>query len=183
MTAPGTPSRPAICVVGRSNAGKTLLMEGLITALKARGHRVAAIKHTPHGHQIDLQGKDSQRMFNAGADAVVMGAPNQATIIRRVGTELELEDLLKSLGNDYDVVLVEGYKQPPVPKIVVLPQGEEPPGDADLSIVLATVVPTPDSDGVPRVSPDVVDNLVTLIEQATAAGSVAPTTAGGSRES
>ena len=66
-------SVPVVCVIARrSNSGKTLLMEALVAALKARGRRVATVKHCPHGHEIGHPGKDSQRILNAGADAQVV---------------------------------------------------------------------------------------------------------------
>lgn len=66
---------PIVCIVGKSNVGKTTLLEGLITELKRRGHRVATVKHDVHGFEIDQPGKDSWRHAQAGSDAVVISSP------------------------------------------------------------------------------------------------------------
>ena len=154
---------PVVCVVGYSNSGKTLLMEALIAALKALKYRVAAVKHATHGHQVGHPGKDSSRMLAAGADAVVMSSPDQATVIRRVASELSLDDVIASLGPDYDIVLIEGYKTSLAPKIVVLREGETAPNDADLSRPLATIVPEVGPNGALQLSPGSVRDLVELI--------------------
>lgn len=169
MTHTGRASVPVVCIIARgSNSGKTLLMEALVAALKARGRRVAAVKHCPHGHEIGYPGKDSQRIFDAGADLVVMSSPDKATTIRRVDAEPSLDELLEPLGSGYDIILVEGYKASPAAKILVVPEGDTAPSDADLSTVLATVEPVIGPDGVPQFPASLVNGLVELMEQAAA---------------
>jgi molybdopterin-guanine dinucleotide biosynthesis protein B len=164
-------SVPVVCVIARcSNSGKTLLMEALVAALKARGRRVAAVKHCPHGHQIGHSGKDSQRILNAGADAVVMNSPDKVTTIRRVDAEWPLDELLEFLGSGYDIVLVEGYKASSAAKILVVPGGDTEPDDADLTRLLATVVSEAGPDGAPRFPADLINGLVELLERAAADG-------------
>ena len=119
----------------------------------------------------------SECFLDAGADAVVMSSPDKATIIRRVDAERPLDELLEALGPGFDIVLVEGYKVSPAAKILVLPEGEAAPDDADLSRVLATVVPEVGPDGVPQFSPDVVRGLVELMESAAADGRASYTAA------
>ncbi len=87
---------------GPSNSGKTKLIEEIVQKMKGK-HKIAVVKHTPHG--IDLQGKDSWRFKNAGADEVVL-VGNE---IVRVQNTQSLFSVLKSL--DYDVILVEGFKK------------------------------------------------------------------------
>ena len=162
-------SVPVFCIIARrSNSGKTLLMEALVAALKARGRRVATVKHCPHGHEIGHSGKDSQRIFDAGADVVVMSSPDKATTIRRVDAEPSLDDVVESLGPDYDIILVEGYKASRAAKILVVPGGDVVPNDTDLSQVLATVEPEIGPDGVPQFPVGLVNGLLELIEQAAA---------------
>lgn len=169
-------SVPVVCVIARrSNSGKTLLMEALVAALKARGRRVATVKHCPHGHEIGHPGKDSQRIFNAGADAVVMSSPDKVTTIRRVDAERSLDELLESLGSGYDIVLVEGYKASPAAKILVVPDGDTAPDDADLTRLLATVVPEVGPDGAPQFPADLIKGLVELLERAAADGRASST--------
>jgi molybdopterin-guanine dinucleotide biosynthesis protein MobB len=101
------PPIPVIAFVGRSKSGKTTLLEKLIPELKRRGYRVAAVKHTAHPIEPDTPGKDSYRFAQAGADPVILAAP-----------ETTLEEALASVP-DVDLVLVEGYKRADVPKIEV----------------------------------------------------------------
>ena len=59
-----------VFIVGRSNSGKTTLVTSLISELKRRGFKVAAVKHGHHSGEFDRTGKDSWRMADAGADAI-----------------------------------------------------------------------------------------------------------------
>ena len=101
------PPIPAIAFVGRSKSGKTTLLEKLIPELKRRGYRVAAVKHTAHPIEPDAPGKDSYRLAQAGADPVILAAP-----------ETTVEEALAGV-RAVDLVLVEGYKRADVPKIEV----------------------------------------------------------------
>ncbi len=65
---------PMISIVGRAKSGKTSLLERLIPELKRRGYRLATIKHSAHGYDLNQTGKDSQRLANAGSDAVVVSS-------------------------------------------------------------------------------------------------------------
>jgi len=109
---------PALSVVGKSNTGKTTLLEKLIPELRQRGYRVAVIKHDVHGFDIDVPGKDSWRLAQAGADQVLIAAPDKLAIVRRLPEELSLEEILAQI-SDVDLILTEGYKRGPLPKIEV----------------------------------------------------------------
>ena len=69
---------PIVSIVGRSNTGKTTLIEKLIPELRRRGYRVATIKHNIHGFDIDHEGKDSWRHKKAGARLTVIASPQQS---------------------------------------------------------------------------------------------------------
>jgi molybdopterin-guanine dinucleotide biosynthesis protein MobB len=107
----------AIAIVGRSNSGKTTLMEGLIVELKARGYRVATVKRSAHPVEVDTPGKDSWRLAKAGSDAVFLAAPETAMLVERIPRPMELQDVLTRLGSNYDVILLEGYSETALPKI------------------------------------------------------------------
>jgi molybdopterin-guanine dinucleotide biosynthesis protein B len=109
---------PALSVVGKSDSGKTTLLEKLIPELKRRGYRVAVIKHDVHGFSIDIPGKDSWRLQQAGADQVLIAAPDKLAHIRRLERELPLEEILAGISG-VDLILTEGYKRGPLPKIEV----------------------------------------------------------------
>ena len=87
---------------GPSNSGKTTLIEKILQNIGEK-YGVAVVKHTPHG--IDLKGKDSWRLRNAGADEVVLIGDE----VVRFQNPQSLFSVLKSL--NYDVVLVEGFKK------------------------------------------------------------------------
>lgn len=110
---------PVVCFVGRKNSGKTTLMEKVIAALAAAGHRVAAVKHDAHRFEIDRAGKDSYRFREAGAEAVVVSSPQMTAVVLRHREEPALESILARFVSGMDIVLAEGYKASPFPKIEV----------------------------------------------------------------
>ncbi|MGD2176597.1 MAG: molybdopterin-guanine dinucleotide biosynthesis protein B [Anaerolineae bacterium] len=102
---------PIICVVGRSESGKTTLLEKLIREFKRRGHRVATVKHHSHsGLDFDRPGKDTWRHAQAGSDHVVIASPDRLASIRRVDREPTLDEIAGAI-HDVDVILAEGYKR------------------------------------------------------------------------
>ncbi len=109
---------PIISVVGKSNTGKTTLLEKLIVELKRRGYRLATVKHDAHGFDIDQPGKDSWRHAQAGSDSVVISSSHKLALIRRLDEEMSL-DQIAELVSDVDLILTEGYKRGDKPKIEV----------------------------------------------------------------
>lgn len=112
-------SPPVVCFVGRKNAGKTTLMEKVIAGLKAAGYRVAAVKHDAHRFEIDHPGKDSYRFSAAGADTTVISSRDKTAAVLRHREEIPLASILSRFAGEADVVLAEGYKGSPFPKIEV----------------------------------------------------------------
>lgn len=100
-----------VSVVGRSNAGKTTLLENLVVELKKRGYTVAAVKHSSGDFQLDHPGKDSWRLTEAGSDAVVLVSPHKLAFMQKAGHPPTLEEAVRLLGDRFDFILVEGYKQ------------------------------------------------------------------------
>lgn len=160
-----------LSVVGRSNSGKTTLLEKLIPELKRRGHRVAVIKHSVRDLDLDQPGKDSWRLTRAGSDAVVIGAPRTVALVKKVERDPTLDELLSMIGDDYELILVEGYKHSRVPKIEV---HRRVLGDLVCSPeeLFAVVTDEPLEIAVPQFSTDQGVPLVDLIEDRflTAAG-------------
>lgn len=104
-------------VVGWKNAGKTGLMERLVTEVCARGYTVSTIKHAHHNFDVDQPGKDSYRHRAAGAREVLLSSRKRFALMHEVdGDEPTLEELLRKL-TAVDLVLVEGYKRDAHPKI------------------------------------------------------------------
>jgi len=108
---------PIISVVGKSDTGKTTLLEKLIPELKERGFKVATIKHNVHGFDIDTPGKDSWKHAQAGADAVVIASSDKIGIAKHTDRELTLDEITGQYLNDVDIVITEGFKQSDKPKI------------------------------------------------------------------
>ena len=110
---------PTVAIVGKSESGKTSLIEKLIPELKARGSRVASVKHTRHSLSFDEPGKDSWRHAQAGSDAVAISSPDKIVLIKPNTRDLTLDQIAHLLGEDYDIILAEGFKQSDAPKIEV----------------------------------------------------------------
>jgi molybdopterin-guanine dinucleotide biosynthesis protein B len=110
---------PILSIVGKSDSGKTTLIEKLVPELTRRGHRIATIKHDVHGFEVDQEGKDSWRHKQAGAHTVVISSPNKIALIRNVEKDLTLDEIRDKLIQDVDLVLSEGYKKDVQPKIEV----------------------------------------------------------------
>ena len=77
---------PVLCFVGRSNTGKTTLIEKLIPLLKSRGIRVATIKHHNHDFEIDQEGKDTYRHKKAGAHLSMIVSPKKLALVEDLRT-------------------------------------------------------------------------------------------------
>lgn len=110
---------PIISIVGKSDSGKTTLIEKLLPELTHRGYRIATVKHDLHGFEIDREGKDSWRHKQAGAHTVVISSPQKIALIRDVDKDLTLEEIQEKLIQDVDLVLSEGYKKDVQPKIEI----------------------------------------------------------------
>jgi len=110
---------PIISIVGKSDSGKTTLIEKLVPELTRRGYRIATVKHDIHGFEVDREGKDSWRHKQAGAHTVVISSPNKIALIRDVERDLNLEELREKLIQDVDLILSEGYKKDVQPKIEI----------------------------------------------------------------
>ena len=118
----GAPA-PAVAFVGYQNAGKTTLVEKVISRLTQRGVRVGSIKHHGHkGFDIDQPGKDSWRHAQAGSRHVGLISPDMYAEYARTKDEVPVMDMLTRY-TDVDAVIVEGYKAAGLPSIVVARSG------------------------------------------------------------
>ena len=131
---------PIICVVGWHNSGKTTFVERLIVELRCRGLHVATIKHTRRGFEMDHAGTDTWRYAKAGSDVVSISGPDLTVVIERRSKELSLLDLIRRMPPHIDLIIAEGYKTEPFPKIEVVRSGIgegrcTSPGDRVLAVV------------------------------------------------
>lgn len=125
-------------IVGWSGAGKTTLIVALLPLLRARGLSVSTIKHAHHGFEIDRPGKDSYRHREAGAQEVLIASARRWVLLHENrGPEPDLATLLGELAA-VDLVLVEGFKSHPGPKLEVYRPGlGKPPLWPDLPDIVA----------------------------------------------
>ena len=107
-------------IAGWSGSGKTTLVLKLIPALLRRGVAVSTVKHAHHNFDVDKPGKDSWEHRRAGAREVLVASGRRWALMRELRGEAEptLAELLDRLA-PVDLVLVEGYKREPHPKLVV----------------------------------------------------------------
>ncbi|GJD93284.1 Molybdopterin-guanine dinucleotide biosynthesis adapter protein [Methylobacterium iners] len=159
----------AMCVIGLagwSGAGKTTLLTKLIPVLRARGLRVATLKHAHHGFDVDQPGKDSHRHRAAGAGEVIVSSAARWVQIHEVGDgrEATLPELLRRL-SPCDIAVVEGFKREAHPKLEVFraENGRPPLHPQDLRIVaVASDVPFPEA-AIPVVGLDDVEAVADLV--------------------
>lgn len=102
-----------LSIVGSSGSGKTTLIEKLVPELAKLGYRIAVVKHAHKGFEIDVKGKDSQRIFDAGADVAII-TEEKVAIFRRDSLQGVLD-----LFQGYDIVLLEGFSKLHFPKIAL----------------------------------------------------------------
>lgn len=111
---------PVISIVGKQNTGKTTLIELIIPLLKRKGHRVGTIKYNIPSFEIDYEGKDTYRYYQAGADVVSISSPKKLATIKRVNRRPpSIRDIVETHYRDVDIVLVEGYKNWQYPYIEI----------------------------------------------------------------
>jgi molybdopterin-guanine dinucleotide biosynthesis protein B len=131
-------------VTGWKNAGKTGLMERLVTEITGRGLRVSTIKHAHHAFDVDQPGRDSYRHRAAGATEVLLASGKRFALMHelRDAPEPSLDALLSRL-SPVDLVLIEGYKAAPHPKIEAYRAAAGnsliAPGDATIRAVASDV--------------------------------------------
>lgn len=131
---------PVFSFIAWSGTGKTTYLEGLIAALKARGARVAVVKHDAHRFQMDREGKDSWRFAQAGADVVaVVDGEKCAVLDYRPRTLAEILSQLREV----DLVLVEGWHEDAQNPILVYRAGAGQPPKLDPARCFALVSDTP----------------------------------------
>jgi molybdopterin-guanine dinucleotide biosynthesis protein B len=156
---------PIVSIVGKSDSGKTTLIEKIVPELIRRGYRVTTIKHDLHGFEVDRKGKDSWRHKQAGAQGVIISSPQQVALIRDVERDMSLDELRDAFGEDVDLILSEGFKKDVQPKIEVFRKeehGELLCTKEDNLIAIASNQPF--EIGVPCLDIDDVKGIVDLIE-------------------
>lgn len=155
---------PALSIIGWSGAGKTTLISRLLPVLQRRGLRVGVVKHSSHAHPLHPEGRDTARYAGLGAALVGFATPE--------GVQLSfpepLDDglsVLAPFANRVELVLVEGWKEGPLPKLEVWREGLGPLLAASRPDVLAVVSEAPLSGGPRRFPPEDVEDVAGFILQ------------------
>ena len=155
---------PALAVVGWSGSGKTTLLTRLVPELRQRGLRVGVVKHSSDAHPLHPEGSDTARYAASGATFVAFANP--------AGVQLSFPEppahvlsLLERFADTVDLVLVEGWKQGPLPRIEVWREGLGPLLAGTRQDVLAVVGDAPVPEGMKRFGRDDVQGIATFIQQ------------------
>jgi len=114
-------SIPVFAFAGFSNSGKTTLVCKVIASLKDQGIRIASVKHDGHDFSMDQQGKDTWKHQQAGAEVVAITSANKLAILdyRSYERTEQLKQVLQYI-RDVDLIIVEGFKTIPIPKIFIV---------------------------------------------------------------
>lgn len=155
-----------IGLAGWSGSGKTTLLTKVIPCLTARGKRVSTLKHAHHAFDVDRPGKDSFEHRSAGATEVLVVSGNRWALMHelRGAPEPELPQLLAKL-SDVDLVLVEGFKREPFPKLEIHRVENGKPllhPDDHWIVAIASDTPLPDAT-VPVVDLNDIERIADLL--------------------
>jgi molybdopterin-guanine dinucleotide biosynthesis protein B len=155
-----------IGLAGWSGSGKTTLLAQVIPRIVARGLKVSTLKHAHHGFDVDQPGKDSHTHRMAGATEVLVGSAKRWALVHelRGGAEPVLGVLLEKL-SPVDLVLIEGYKREPHPKLEIYRAGVGKPllhPDDPAIIAVASDAPLP-AARVPVVGLDDIEGIADIL--------------------
>jgi molybdopterin-guanine dinucleotide biosynthesis adapter protein len=155
-------SMKVIGIAGWSGAGKTTLISRVIPHLRQQGLRVSVIKHAHHGFDVDVPGKDSWVHRQSGAEEVLVSSSRRWALMHelRGAAEPGLPELLRKMSR-VDLVVIEGFKSEPHPRIEVYRKasGKPPlfPDDPMIAGIatdaaIRTTLPVADLDDIPAVA-------------------------------
>ena len=163
-----------IGLAGWSGSGKTTLAEKLIAGLAARGLDVATLKHAHHAFDADTPGKDSYRHRKAGARQVIVSSRARSVLFTENADRGE--SLLDALA-PADIVIVEGYKREPIPKIEIFRTTTgKPPLYIEDSRIIAVATDEPSAllaNAPPSLDLNDIDAIVDFVCNLSSAGAVA----------
>src|SRR4029077_4840672 len=102
---------PIVSFVGRSNSGKTTLIERVIPELVRAGYKVATVKRAGHGFNLDTEGKDSWRHKQAGASSGLVLSKGSVVVFAETDDQMNGEDVRDPFSRySYDLIIAEGWK-------------------------------------------------------------------------
>ena len=157
---------PILCFVGRSNSGKTTLIERLIPELTHAGYKVSTIKHAGHGFELDTEGKDSWRHKRAGASTVIVLSKGSMAMFADVPEEMKVEEVRDQFVNgEIDLIIAEGWKSEGYPKVVVVRERlDEVPVSPDGLLAVVSMKPI-ENTPVPCIDRDNIKELAEIVKK------------------
>lgn len=155
-------------IAGWKNSGKTTLMERLVAEFTQRGWQISTVKHAHHAFDIDKEGTDSFRHRQAGASEVAIVSGTRWALMHELRDESEphLSDILDRL-TPCDLILIEGYKHEPHPKVEVRrveAKDQAPLAPSDSTILAVASDHPTDGGGLPIFSIDDISAIADFIE-------------------
>jgi molybdopterin-guanine dinucleotide biosynthesis protein B len=156
-----------VSFVGYKKSGKTTLVERIIPILKSKGYKIGVLKYTGEGLPEETEGKDTAKFRAAGAETVGLCGDDHFTLFKAGGhPALPLDRLAAFFFPEADLVVTEGFKKQPFPKIALLSEGQEEKLLAEVKgVVLATVGPKPFREDLPHFQPEEAEGIVDLLEK------------------
>ncbi len=116
---------PAVAFIGHHESGKTRIVVEVTKQLVERGYRVGTVKHAPDLEEVDVPGTDSALHLEAGAARTLLRGETASALYFEHGEADDLENELDTFFAGCDLVLIEGYKGGPWPKIEVFRRGRD----------------------------------------------------------
>lgn len=158
---------PILGVTGSSGSGKTTLIEKLIRELTKRGYSIGTVKHHHGKLEADKEGKDTWRHKKAGAIATALTATDGVFVNIQYEKELELHELVERFFHQCDLVIVEGYRNAPIPKLLVLKENSTDNYDLiSHGLTIAVIADFPlEAKDVTRFSRDDISAICDFIEE------------------
>ena len=157
--------RSIVSIVGKSESGKTTLLEKIIAELKKRGYKVAIVKHSHHKDDLDTAAKDTWRFTKAGSELSAINSLDHLAIYRRMDDYFEPHDISNFVLWDFDILLTEGFKSSNYPKIEVHRSEQGAKLLTDPTSLLAVVTDKPMEINVPQFSHDDIAGIADTIEK------------------
>jgi molybdopterin-guanine dinucleotide biosynthesis protein B len=157
--------RLIISIVGKSDAGKTTLLEKLIGELKRRGYKVAIVKHSHHADDLDTQKKDTWRFTRAGSELSAINSLDNLAIYRHMDHYFDPQEIDNFILWDFDIILTEGFKSSNYPKIEVHRHEQGKELLTDPQQLLAVVTDEKLETDLPQFSRNDIHGIADLIER------------------
>ncbi|MDO8532216.1 MAG: molybdopterin-guanine dinucleotide biosynthesis protein B [Dehalococcoidia bacterium] len=153
-----------VAFVGKTNSGKTTVLEGVVNALRERGYHVGAIKHFHHGVEMDRTGTDTWRFTRAGGNSVAIASPGRVWLTE-ARENVEPEWMAGRWMHDTDIVLCEDFKQSALPKVEVYRSKIGGELLSDPSEIVALVTDRPFPIQAPQFAPSDIAGIARFLEE------------------